>query len=760
MIYTGFRILPQDKIYQMNLKLERASHRSSAKLAAAFSFFFLISWPMFAQYMEPAGGLFPTNLVIFQDDLRKGFTVQPWGITSSLDQSVKHSGIASWRWEVVNNSGMHILWGGWTADTTVFWVRDYSHLSFWARASKENIGISVSVGYMDGQYEVMPQRSLGANSWRYYDFIVPKQAVNRPLNDIKVLVTAPDNSAGTLWLDDMKISQVRLFAGKGTAESITGVYTDQIGYDTYGIKTFSAEKHKSYNLIRASDNTIAFTGTDTRTITSRVVGDYATYVGDFTKFETPGTYFLQLDNGKKSHPFEIGPNVYDATLRAAIRFFYYQRNNSEIKMPYAEGPWVHAKDEKELVLLPRSMGGTKFIRKGWHDAGDLAIYMPNHTYACFWLASAWDDFRFSSDNLNIPESGNGIPDLLDELRWGLDWILDMQDTTDGGFFHNMCVLKNSTYEYGRTTPLTITGYELTNKTTAATASASAVLAYASTIFNAPDLDPSYAQKMRRAATKGWEYLQAHQQQILVTENCDTYQDDSDIHARFFASCALFLATGEEKYNQYALTKDPGSQWISDYNNQTNLGYLLYLKSVKGDAEKQTALRSLLVGRAQEANTDRAKHPFGFVGNYYWGSLGTAYARTGNYCLYDWLVNKNQQSLFTAQQQLHYTFGQNSLDFVYFSGFGTNSMKNAFHHWLKTLDATPHNFPGLLAGGPNENPDGNDRKFPNGYNKPMDIPIDQRYTDNDSWSTNEIAVNQSAQLVYVLCAAQAYARQKK
>ncbi len=710
-----------------------------------------------SQYTEPTGGIFPTNLNIFQDNLKTGFTLKPWGLSASVDKSNYQTGAASWKWEVTNNSGMHILWGGFSADTTVFWVHDYSHLSFWAQASTEKVSISVLLGYMDGHYEVISKRPVGTG-WRFIDVIVPSAALRRPLNDIKVMVYTEDNSTRALYIDEMKISQVRLYAGRGIVGSISGVFADQVGYDTYGIKTFSSEKYKSYSLIRVTDNKPVFTGSDSRMIVSPVVGDYATYVGDFTKFQTPGKYFIQLDNGKKTHPFEIGPAIYDQSLRAAIRFFYYQRNNSEITMPYAEGPWVHEKDEKELVLLPHSMRGTKFVRKGWHDAGDLAIYMPNHTYACFWLAAAWDDFRYSSDNLNIPESGNGVPDLLDELRWGLDWILDMQDTTDGGFFHNMCVQKDSPYQYGRTTPVTITGYELTNKTTAATASAAAVLAYASSIFS--DIDPSYAQKMRQAAIRGWKYLQDHPGQILVTENCDTYQDDSDIHARFFAACGLFLATGDEQYNQYITSKDPGSEWISDFNNQTNLGYLLYLKSSGANATKQNELRTLLRARAQEANADREKHPFGFVGYYYWGSLGTAFARVGNYCLYDWRINKNLQSLYTAQQQLHYTFGQNSLGFVYVSGFGVNSMQNAFHHWLKTLNAAPHNFPGLLAGGPNENPDANDRKFSNGYSKPSDTPIDQRYTDNDSWSTNEIAVNQSAQLVYVLCAAQAYAQAKR
>lgn len=719
-----------------------------------------------SQYTEPRGGLYPTNLVIFQDDITKGVTTQMWSGSASVDKSLKRNGIASWRVDAGSNSGIQILWGGWDKDTTVFWVHDNSHISFWVRPSNDNIRFQVQLGFMDGQYDVIPAKEIGAAmEWKYYDVLVPTSALLRPLNELKIVFPS---SGGTVHFDDMKISAVRLYAGKGEPLSIKGVFADQIGYDTNGYKTFASEEFKSYQVVRVGDNKVLYAGNDSRRVTHRALDPYAVYVGDFTKFTTPGKYFVKLDNGKASHPFEIGPNVYDATLRAAIRFFYYQRNNTEIKMPYAEGPWVHAKDEKELVLRPRSMGGTQFVRKGWHDAGDLAIYMVNHAYTSYWLAAAWDDFRFNSDNLNIPESGNGVPDLIDELRMGLDWIMDMQDTTDGGFFTNMCVLRNSPYTYGRTTPNTITGYELTNKTTSATGAATAVLAYASTLF-IDKLDPAYAARMKRAALKGWRYLEAHPEQINITEGCDMYPDADDIHARFFAAASLFLATGEEKYHKFFLAKDPGSQWISDYNNQTNLGYQLYLKSPKGDPKKQTELRNLLIRRAHEANADRDKHPFGFVGHYYWGSLGTSFARVGNYNLLDWKLNNNLSSLFTAQQQLHYTFGHNSLNFVYFSGFGTNGMKEAFHHWLKTLDATPHNFPGLLPGGPNENPDQNDRSYPPkvyGYRgdprfpKDATTPVDQRYTDNDSWSTNEIAVNQSAQLVYVLCAAHAYAHGKK
>lgn len=717
--------------------------------------------PLVAQYSEPKGGLYPTNLLIFTDALNKGIVTTIWGGTAAIDKDEKRNGSASWRWTLNDNGGMHILWGGWTQDTTVFWLHDNSHLSFWIRPGAGKMRFSVYLGYNEGQHEVIPMQEIGAAGvWKYYDVLVPASALRKGLNDVKFLFTGISGSA-TVHLDDLKLSDVRLYAGKGNPTPLKGIFADQIGYDTYGIKRFSSEPFTSYQIVRVSDNKVMFTGTEGKLMTHPAIDPYSVYTADFTKFETPGKYFIRLDNGTTSYPFEIGPNVYDATVRAAVRFFYYQRNNTAITMPYAEGPWVHEKDEKEVVLNPPSMGGTRIVRKGWHDAGDFAIYMPNHTYTCFWIAAAWEDFRYDSDNLNIPESGNGIPDIIDELRWGIDWIFDMQDTTDGGFFHNMCMRKNSPYTYGKTTALTITGYELTNKTTPATAAATGLLAYASRVFE--PFDKPYAERMRRAAKRGWKYLQAHPEQINVTENCQTYHDADDIQARVFAAAGLFLATGEPEYHRYFLQKDPGSQWISDYVTQTNLAYIMYLKSPNADPKKKADLRNLLITRAQEANNDRDRHPFGFVGYYYWGSLGTAFARVGNYNLVDWLLNKNTNSMFTALQQLHYTFGQNSLGFVYFSGFGVKGMTHSFHNWLKALNATPHNFPGLLAGGPNEKPDPNEKnlgEFGTYYNKPPDTPIDQRYVDGDSWSTNEIAVNQNAHILYVLCAAYAYAHGKR
>ena len=118
----------------------------------------LLVWPaqLQSQRQEPEGGLYPSMLTIFRDEVAKGVSSGPFGAKLSIDAITKKNGTASWRWEVKGSDGVHILWGGWGRDTTVFWVHDNSHVSFWVQPGNDRVKINVLLGYMDGQYEVLP----------------------------------------------------------------------------------------------------------------------------------------------------------------------------------------------------------------------------------------------------------------------------------------------------------------------------------------------------------------------------------------------------------------------------------------------------------------------------------------------------------------------------------------------------------------------------------------------------------------------------
>jgi len=118
----------------------------------------------------------------------------------------------------------------------------------------------------------------------------------------------------------------------------------------------------------------------------------------------------------------------------------------------------------------------------------------------------------------------------------------------------------------------------------------------------------------------------------------------------------------------------------------------------------------------------------------------------------------------ALASVHYAFGRNLKQFCYVTGVpGTSqSMRWGFHQWLQTLHATPRDFPGMVAGGPNQQPEATDVSTPQGRPVPVwgyygdpafprdtSTPRDGRYTDNDSWSTNEASVEWEAEAVYLL-----------
>ena len=73
---------------------------------------------------------------------------------------------------------------------------------------------------------------------------------------------------------------------------------------------------------------------------------------------------------------------------------------------------------------------------GWHDAGDYGRYVVNSGISTGALLWAWEinGKKLAKISLNIPESGNGTPDILSEIRWNLSWMLKMQDE-DGGVWH-------------------------------------------------------------------------------------------------------------------------------------------------------------------------------------------------------------------------------------------------------------------------------------------------------------------------------------
>lgn len=539
----------------------------------------------------------------------------------------------------------------------------------------------------------------------------------------------------------------------------------QLGYGPAMRKEFTSPRpFTSFRVLREDGSVALEGGGSSRSIETRLLGPIdRVWIGDFTALSAPGRYRVVTDAGLESFPFDVSADVFDRALRAVQRAFYYQRAFTAIEAPYAEGPWVHASDAH---LAPPGE------EKGWHDAGDFSLYNASATTALFYLLEAYLDFAPASDDTNIPESGNGVPDLLDEARWELAWMLSVQDPS-GGFRNTTC--QEGYGRYGDNLPERMGPYRSGEVGTVATGRATGTLARAAHVFRR--VDPAFADRCLQAALRGHAYLKAHPGESSDGPTCPAMrQDGNEVtgrEVRMYAAAGLLLATGDPRYERdfaesfVDVENDPG------YQRSNVFAALTYLRAPGGDPARKEAIRARLRQAADRVLADGEAHPFRWAKQSFWGSIAAGFHRSlfaATQCLKDPLLARADCEQVVAN--LHHAFGRNYQLMSYVSGIPgvTRGRQNGFHHWLATLRATPYLFPGLVAGGPMDAPPGDDRSFPHGRPVPAwgywgdpafprdgDTPLEGRYTDNDSWSTNELDVDWQGAALYSLHLARWYAR---
>jgi endoglucanase len=534
----------------------------------------------------------------------------------------------------------------------------------------------------------------------------------------------------------------------------------QVGYAPGMVKRFSSPRaFTEFRVIREPDGKEALrAGPACLQPVTDLGGVTRVWVGDFSALTAPGRYHLEAA-GLSSHPFDIGTGVFDAPVRAVQRAFYFQRAFTSIEPAHAEGPWVHPSD---AALAPPG------VRGGWHDAGDYSLYSASLNSALFWLLLTYSDFAPQADDRNIPESGNGVPDLLDEARQGLEWLLSTQEP-GGGFRNSTC--EEHYGPYGTNVPSAVQPYRAGEVGTLATARAVGNLATASSLFRR--FDPRFADRALDAAWRGQRYLDQHPESS-DGPTCPAYRADRDEglgrETRTFAAAGMLLGTGEGRFLQDFDRFFSGADGDPSYMRVQGLAVRLYLRAPAGAPERKAALHELLARAAARTRAAGDRDGFQRSAPTFWGSLGAGFVRVGFSSIPRCLEQRAGAAADCAQAManVHHLLGRNLLHFVYVSGLPgvTHGRRHAFHHWLAALRAEPYLFPGLVAGGPNATPEAADTSNPLARPIPLwgywgdpafprdaTTPYEQRYTDNDSYSTNEVSLDWQGPVLYGLHFAQ-------
>jgi hypothetical protein len=234
----------------------------------------------------------------------------------------------------------------------------------------------------------------------------------------------------------------------------------------------------------------------------------------------------------------------------------------------------------------------------------------------------------------------------------------------------------------------------------------------------------------------------------------------------YAAAGLLLATGDPRLRADFAAHDQPVDNDPSYLRSNVAAALLYLRAPAGDPGRQSAIRADLQRRAAGVRADGERHPFQWAGRTFWGSIAAGFQRTAGFSVRACLERPAEAAADCEQAManVHHALGRNYQLMAYVSGLPgvTRGRGRGFHQWLAALDARPFLFPGLIAGGPVAAPEPDDISYPHARPIPVwgywgdpamprnaSTPLEGRYTDNDSWSTNELDVDWQGVALYNL-----------
>ena len=555
-------------------------------------------------------------------------------------------------------------------------------------------------------------------------------------------------------------------AAAAFADNKDAIKVNQVGYYPREQKVAVIEpsvKQKIFTLRDAKGKTV-WKGRAVRNSVSPFTGKVRQVV-DFSKVTGEGTYTLCAGNQRQQ--IIIRNNAFAPVADKAMKAFYLQRMSMPIEKEYAgeyARPMAHP-DNKVLVhpsaaSEARPAGTVISSPYGWYDAGDYNKYIVNSGFTIGVLLQAYQMNKAYLDkmNLNIPESGDYMPDFLDEIMYNLKWMETMQDPTDGGVYHK---LTTPNFE-GFVMPSECHQQRyVVQKTTQATLDFAATMTLAARIYGEYPAYRRFAGQALQMAERAyaWAVRNPHEyyNQDAMNEKYEpkvftgAYGDNNAEDEFFWAATELFLATGQNAYLEQAKQFAPKDYSVPTWGNVAGLGVQQWLnhsilnkvEDLGIDVQKMKSdLLAFCNDCISRIPTSSFHCPHGNrTQDFPWGSNSEMCAGQGIALLYAYTLTNDRKYLDAALADADYLLGRNATGYCFVTGFGTKPVMHP-HQRISHADGIEAPLPGFLAGGPN--PGQQDRETCKTY--PSDAP-DESYTDDmNSYASNEIAINWNAYLV--------------
>ena len=541
----------------------------------------------------------------------------------------------------------------------------------------------------------------------------------------------------TIFIDNVSLelvddSNVDYSADRPYAPSIN---INQVGYrpDSRKVAVFRDVKDQTeFKVVNAETKETVYTG-KLENKKENKSADEINWQGDFSSVKEAGKYYISCDGLDNSYTFEIGDKVYSNLIDDSVRMLYLQRCGVKVE----DSEFGHDACHTSMATIYGTSEKID-VSGGWHDAGDYGRYVVPAAKAVADLLYAYEAApELYSDSIGIPESGNGTPDVLDEARFELEWMLKMQ-ASDGGVYHKVSCATFPAYVM----PTKETGELIvTPVSSTATADFCASMALASEFYK--DHDADFAKKCMDAAEKAWAWLEKNPNFLFSNPKdivTGEYGDRTDKDERYWAAVQMYRATGDKKYISGVSSTYTGLDWstVGDYGNIA----LLTMKDADKSSDLYAKAKAAVINQADSmVKTVDASSYGSSITEYNWGSNMTI-ANSGIILGLAERLTGEQKYMNAANAQLGYLLGVNPVATCFVSGYGTVSPENPHH---RPSMAVGHAMKGMLAGGVNQNLEDSAAKA---YCK--ESPAAKCFIDNsESYSTNEITIYWNSPLTYLL-----------
>jgi endoglucanase len=526
----------------------------------------------------------------------------------------------------------------------------------------------------------------------------------------------------------------------GDSKSPAAIRLNTIGFQPDAPKRATiAGNGRAFTLLRESDGAVVFTGrTGAPVTTAKTDTDETVRIADFSAFTTPGRYRLDVPGVGRSAPFAIAEDVWNTPFSVVARAFYLWRCGTAVHATWQGRDYAHEACHLNDGWLDEV--GEGHLKKdgigGWHDAGDYNKYVVNAGVTVGLMLQAWEQFRgpLTSLGWQLPESGNGTPDLLNEIRWELEWLLKMQ-LPDGRVFHKLSALD---FKYWGSPEADPSDRFFSPWSSTATADFTAMLAAAARVYR--PYDAAFADRCLAAARRSWRFLAEHPENVeadLHAFHTGGYGAKDETH-RLWASAELWETTSETVYRRDFERRAAAAEFRAvgpTWPDVQDLALGTYLQSRHPESrnpvlvarltENLVATAARIVATA-DGSANAYARPLGTDrASWSWGANGTVAGQTYLLHLADRL-RPDPSYRAAALDALGFLFGRNFNARSYVTGLGANPPEHP--HDRRGEPA----WPGYLVGG----------GWPTGRDW-----VDERA----NYRVNEIAINWNGALLYALAA---------